>query len=81
MCEQQCCGESLNDKRFADFVVRLTSKGLEELEKLDAIAAKWGLEPLDMHVNPFRLAAARDEARKAGVALFDEDDWIGEDEQ
>ena len=54
-----------------DEFASLTPAGLAVLEVLDEIAEKWGVNVEDMGINPFLLAGARDEARRAGIDWFD----------
>jgi hypothetical protein len=70
------CKEEQDQLEFAS----LTPAGLAVLEVLDEIADKWGVNVEDMGINPFLLAGARDEARRAGIDWFNrkEDEWVSD---
>lgn len=60
-------------------MVKLTPYGVDVMERLDVIADKWGLDATDLWINPFMLAAARDEARSEGITIFGSDEEEGHD--
>lgn len=62
------CGQC---KESEEEIASLTPAGIAVLERLDEIADKWGLSTECLSINPFMLAGARDEARRAGIEWFD----------